>query len=289
MRQRCLPSGWNTCRRRHRPHRRCRRCCTSCRRIRWRCHRRCPRRQRRHDRQRCGRPTRRGPVLRYRPRAKWPTLRPTRPETPHGWRRRWQRLWWLRRRRWWRRRRYGGRDPRSPPVGRCVAGGVTHDGPGCGSGAAAAARVADAVADVALVAIELSADGGGGDGGGVESGGGGGGGGRDRPATGTADETFTAAAFRAPVAEAKAAHRRRCSTKKALAAAAARLDDTHTRRVDINSHRAEAFFGAALRLSRTADREATATVKAAGEGCPGGYGGAKAGQMEQVRVGVFLK
>jgi len=107
-------------------------------------------------------------------------------------------LWWLRRRRWWRRRRYGGRDPHSPPVGRCVAGGATHDGPGCGSGAAAAERVPDAVADVALVAIELSADGGGGDGGGVESGGGGGGGVRDRPATGTADETFTAASFRAP-------------------------------------------------------------------------------------------
>jgi len=42
------------------------------------------------------------------------------------------------------------------------------------------------------------------------------------------------------VAAAKAAHRRRCSTIKAVAAAAALLDDTHTRRVDTICHRADA-------------------------------------------------
>jgi len=38
------------------------------------------------------------------------------------------------------------------------------------------------------------------------------------------------------VAAAKAAHRRRCSTMEAVAAAAALLDDTHTHRVHTTSH-----------------------------------------------------
>jgi len=49
-----------------------------------------------------------------------------------------------------------------------------------------------------------------------------------------------------------------------------------------------ASSGAALRLSRTVDREATATVKAAGERFPGGHGGAKAGRVEQAQVRVFF-
>jgi len=57
--------------------------------------------------------------------------------------------------------------------------------------------VANAAADMALPAVELSAGGEGGDGGGGSDGEGGGGG-RDRLETNTADETFTAAAFRAP-------------------------------------------------------------------------------------------
>jgi len=50
-----------------------------------------------------------------------------------------------------------------------------------------------------------------------------------------------------------------------------------------------ASCGTALRLSRTADQEATATVKTTWEGCPGGCGGAKADRVEQVRVAVFFK